>query len=229
MTQNNLGNALSTLGERESGTARLDEGGRRLPRGAGGIDTREGCRPMGDDAEQPRQRARDARGRESGTARLEEAVAAYRAALAESDARTRAAPMGDGAEQPRQCALDARGTEEGARLEEAVPPTAPRSRKGRASGCRSTGRRAQKISASRSGLGTREAGRAAGEGGGGVGGVPAVRDGLAGGVGRGALADRRGAGRSPSARDGRRRPLPPLITGLARRPRVPLRRGSSSG
>ena len=108
MTQNNLGNALSTLGERESGTARLEEavaayraaleewtrervpldwamtqnnlgtalssarrarerhgaaggGGRRLSRGAGGTDARARAAPLGDDAEQPRQRALDAR------------------------------------------------------------------------------------------------------------------------------------------------------------------------
>ena len=112
MTQNNLGNALWTLGERESGTARLEEavaayraaleewtrervpldwattqnnlgnalqtlgragerdgaaggGGRRLSRGAGGMDARARAAPLGDDAEQPRQRAseRSASGR----------------------------------------------------------------------------------------------------------------------------------------------------------------------
>ena len=103
-TQNNLGNALSALGERESGTARLEEavaayraaleertrervpldwamtqnnlgnalssarragerdgaaggGGRGLPGGAGGVDPRAGAARLGDDAEQPRQRA----------------------------------------------------------------------------------------------------------------------------------------------------------------------------
>ena len=55
MTQNNLGNALRTLGERESGTARLDE-----------------------------------------------AVAAYRAALKEYDPRARPARVGDDPEQPGQ-------------------------------------------------------------------------------------------------------------------------------
>jgi tetratricopeptide (TPR) repeat protein len=55
MTQNNLGNALSSLGERESGTARLEEAVAAYRLGE----------------------------RESGTARLEEAVAAYRAALEE--------------------------------------------------------------------------------------------------------------------------------------------------
>ena len=105
MTQNNLGNALAALGERESGTARLEEavaayraalkertrervpldwattqnnlgialrtlgerrerhgaaggGGRRLSRGAGGMDARARAARLGDDAEQSRQRAR---------------------------------------------------------------------------------------------------------------------------------------------------------------------------
>ena len=83
MTQNNLGNALATLGERESGTARLEEAvaayraaleewtRERVPlhwamtqMNLGNALTRLG-------------------GRESGTARLEEAVVAYRAALEE--------------------------------------------------------------------------------------------------------------------------------------------------
>ena len=57
MTQNNLGNALQTLGERESGTARLEEAVDRLPRRAAGTDARAGAARLGDDAEQPRQRA----------------------------------------------------------------------------------------------------------------------------------------------------------------------------
>jgi hypothetical protein len=40
MTRNNLGNALQTLGERESGTARLEEAVAGLPGGAGGMDAR---------------------------------------------------------------------------------------------------------------------------------------------------------------------------------------------
>ena len=80
--------------------------------------------------------------RESGTARLEEAVAAYRAALEEYDARARAAPLGDDAEQPRHRAREARGTARAGRpgSKRRSPPTAPRWRNTRASGCRSTGR-----------------------------------------------------------------------------------------
>jgi tetratricopeptide (TPR) repeat protein len=83
MTQNNLGNALGTLGERESGTARLEEavaayrlaleeGTRdRVPLQWAGTQTNLGAalQTLG--------------ALESGTARLEEAVVAYRAALEE--------------------------------------------------------------------------------------------------------------------------------------------------
>ena len=81
MTQNNLGNALRTLGERESGTARLEEAVAAY-RAALEERTRErvpldwamtqnnlgtALRTLGE--------------RESGTARLEEAVAAFDACL----------------------------------------------------------------------------------------------------------------------------------------------------
>ena len=83
MTQNNLGIALSTLGERESGTARLEEAvaayraaleectRERVPLDWAMTQNNLGIalRTLGE--------------RESGTARLEEAVAAYRAALEE--------------------------------------------------------------------------------------------------------------------------------------------------
>ena len=61
MTQNNLGNALSTLGERESGTARLEEAVGGLSRGAAGIHARARAARLGDDAEQSRHCALDAR------------------------------------------------------------------------------------------------------------------------------------------------------------------------
>ena len=72
-----------TLGERESGTARLEEAVAAY-RAALEERTRERV-PLdwADDPEQPGHRALDAGERESGTARLEEAVAAYRAALEE--------------------------------------------------------------------------------------------------------------------------------------------------
>jgi exonuclease VII small subunit len=87
MTQNNLGNALKVLGERESGTARLDEAvaafrealqewtRARVPLDWAGTQMNLGnaLKVLGE--------------RESGTARLEEAVSAYREALQE---RTRA-------------------------------------------------------------------------------------------------------------------------------------------
>ena len=83
MTQNNLGNALRTLGERESGTARLEEAvaayraaleewtRERVPLDWAMTQNNLGTAlwTLGE--------------RESGTARLEEAVAAYRAALEE--------------------------------------------------------------------------------------------------------------------------------------------------
>ena len=61
MTQNNLGNALWTLGERESGTARLEEAVAAYRDGAAGTDARARAARLGDDAEQSRHRALDAR------------------------------------------------------------------------------------------------------------------------------------------------------------------------
>ncbi len=92
MTQNNLGNALRTLGERESGTARLEEAVAAY-RAALEERTRERV-PLDWAATQNNlgNALRTLGERESGTARLEEAVAAYRAALTENDARARAAP-----------------------------------------------------------------------------------------------------------------------------------------
>ena len=84
MTQNNLGNALRTLGRARERDGAAGGGGRRLSRGAGGTDARARAARLGHDAEQSRHRALERSGeRESGTARLEEAVAAYRAALEE--------------------------------------------------------------------------------------------------------------------------------------------------
>src|SRR5262249_22109389 len=81
MTQNNLGNALSSLGERESGTARLEEAVAAY-RDALKEWTRERV-PL--DWAMTQNNLGNALsnlgGRESGTARLEEAVAAYRDAL----------------------------------------------------------------------------------------------------------------------------------------------------
>jgi len=83
MTQNNLGNALQTLGARESGTARLEEAVAAY-RAALEERTRDKV-PL--DWAMTQTNLGGALGRlgerESGTARLEEAVAAFRAALEE--------------------------------------------------------------------------------------------------------------------------------------------------
>ncbi|HTR16762.1 MAG TPA: hypothetical protein VMI52_06995, partial [Acetobacteraceae bacterium] len=81
MTQNNLGNALSTLGERESGTARLEEAVEAY-RDALQERTRELVPLDWAMTQNNLGTALSTLGeRESGTARLEEAVAAYDAAL----------------------------------------------------------------------------------------------------------------------------------------------------
>ena len=61
-TQNNLGTALQTLGERENGTERRLRSRRGLPRRARGKDPRTCAAPVGNNAEQSRQRAPNARG-----------------------------------------------------------------------------------------------------------------------------------------------------------------------
>ncbi|MEM7729963.1 MAG: tetratricopeptide repeat protein, partial [Pseudomonadota bacterium] len=82
-TQNNLGNALLSLGERESGTARLEQAVAAY-RAALKDYTRERV-PLGWAMTQNNlgNALRTLGKRESGTARLEQAVAAYRAALQE--------------------------------------------------------------------------------------------------------------------------------------------------
>ena len=98
MTQDNLGIALLTLGERESGTARLDQAVQAY-RAALEEWTRERVPLDWARAQMNLGNALQALGeRESGTARLEEAVAAYRAALRGIDARAGSAPLGDDAE-----------------------------------------------------------------------------------------------------------------------------------
>ncbi len=83
MTQNNLGNALQTLGERESGAARLEEAVAAY-RAALQEKTRERVPLDWATTQNNLGTALSTLGkRESGTARLEEAVAAYRAALQE--------------------------------------------------------------------------------------------------------------------------------------------------
>ena len=82
-TQTNLGKALKALGEREPGTERLEEAVAAYRLALEETDARAGAARLGDDADEPRQRASEAWGARGGTARLEEAVAAYRLALQE--------------------------------------------------------------------------------------------------------------------------------------------------
>ena len=83
MTQVNLGNAQATLGERESGTARLDEAVAAF-RAALEETTRDRMPLQWAMTQMNLGAALSMLGaRESGTARLEEAVAAFRAALEE--------------------------------------------------------------------------------------------------------------------------------------------------
>jgi len=81
-TQYNLGLALSSLGERESGTEKLTEAVAAY-REALKEYTRAHPAPMGDDADESRPCAFKPRARENGTEKLEEAIAAYREALKE--------------------------------------------------------------------------------------------------------------------------------------------------
>ena len=108
MTQNNLGNALETLGERESGTQRLEEAVEAY-RAALQERTRERV-PL--DWAMTQNNLGNALGtlgeRESGTKRLEEAVEAYRAALQEWTRERVPLRWADDPEQPRQRAPDAR-------------------------------------------------------------------------------------------------------------------------
>ncbi|TCO83823.1 tetratricopeptide repeat protein [Plasticicumulans lactativorans] len=120
-TQNNLGNALSALGERESGTARLEEAVVAL-RAALGEYTRERVPLDWAMTQNNLGNALQVLGeRESGTARLEEALAALRAALGE---RTRERVPLDWAMTQNNlgAALQVLGERESgtARLEEAV-------------------------------------------------------------------------------------------------------------
>ena len=111
MTKTRLCNALRKLGERESGTARLQEAVDAY-RAALEEGTRERCRSTGRrrrTTSAPRCDARETGGRDGaprgGGGGLPRGAAG-------TDARARAARLGDDAEQPRRCALDARGTRE---------------------------------------------------------------------------------------------------------------------
>src|SRR5262249_42565655 len=102
IAQDNLGTALSRLGGRESGTARLGGGGgggRGLSRGAEGMHARARAAAMGHDAEQSRhcvigaRRARERHGAAGGGGR------GLSRRAEGMHARARAAAMGHDAEQ----------------------------------------------------------------------------------------------------------------------------------
>ena len=97
VAQNDLGNALATLGERESGTGKLEEAVaayrealKELTRERAPLDWARTQNNLGNALRALGQR-------ESGTGKLEEAVAAYRAGAEGIDARARAARLGDDA------------------------------------------------------------------------------------------------------------------------------------
>ena len=140
-TQNNLGNALRTLGERESGTARLEEA---VAAYRAALEERTRDRVPLDWAMTQNNlgTALPALGeRESGTARLEEAVAAYRAALEETT-RERVPLQWATTQNNLGLALRTLGERRAGRRgwRRRSPPTAPRWRNAPASACRSTGR-----------------------------------------------------------------------------------------
>ena len=100
-TQNNLGTALETLGEREGGTARLEEAVAAYRDGAAGKDARSGAAPLGDDAEQPRPRALEARGTRERDGAAGGGGGGLPRRAAGKDARSGAAPLGEDADEPR--------------------------------------------------------------------------------------------------------------------------------
>ena len=140
-TQNNLGNALCDAWRARERHGAAGGGGRRLSRGAGGTDPRARAARLGDDAEQPRQRAPSAgRARErhgaagGGGRRLSRGAGG-------TDPRARAARLGrrrrtTSATRSRRSA-SARAARRGWRRRS--PPIARRWRNGPASACRSTG------------------------------------------------------------------------------------------
>ena len=101
MTQNNLGNALSVLGERDGETRAPGRGRRDLSARPRGTDPRAGPARLGDDAEQSRYcafSARPTRRRDRAPGRCR---CAYRLALEEQTREAGPARLGDDAEQSR--------------------------------------------------------------------------------------------------------------------------------
>ena len=164
MTQNNLGNALWTLGRAGERDGAAGGGGGGLSRGAGGIGRASAAAArLGGDAEQPRQRAPDARraGERDGAVwrrRSRPIVRRWRkgrASACRSNGRRRRTTSATRSRRSASARAGRRGWRRRSR------PIARRWRKGRASACRSTGRRRRTTSAPRSrGSGERESGTA---------------------------------------------------------------------
>ena len=107
-THGSLGNALQALGGRESGTARLDGGRRRLSRSLAGIYPRARTARMGQDPDESRRCARKARraGEREGEARRGRRRLSR--SLAGIYPRARAARMGQDPDESRRCSRKAR-------------------------------------------------------------------------------------------------------------------------
>ena len=108
-TQNNLGNALQTLGQRESGTARLDEAVAAYRDGPQGVDPRARPARLGDDPEQPGQRASDAWGAGERHGAPGRGGRGLPRGPQGADPRARPARLGHDPEQPGHRACDAWG------------------------------------------------------------------------------------------------------------------------
>ena len=147
LTQMNLGIALEALGERESGTARLEEAVDAYRAALEELDARAGSASMGEDADESRHCALEAwrAGERDGAARGGGRGLSRGAAGA--DTRAGSARLGDDAEQSWQCARElwasGRAARRGSRRRSR--PIARRWRNTRASGFRSTGRGASAI------------------------------------------------------------------------------------
>ena len=151
-TQNNLGNALTGLGERESGTSRLERPSRHIAKPCWNRHTERVPLDWAKTQNNLGNALLTLGERESGTARLEQAVKAYRQALKE---RTRERVPLDWARRRTTSATRLRHSGNGSAArsgcERRSTPVAKRCWKGPASACHSTGRRPRTTSATRSG------------------------------------------------------------------------------
>ena len=122
MAQNNLGIALRVLGERESGTAKLEEAVISYREALKEQNPRAGTARMGPDARSIWALRSSPRGAREGTARLEEAVVCLSRGAEGTNPRERAARMGHRARVIWAIALGRLGERESgtAKLEEAV-------------------------------------------------------------------------------------------------------------